>query len=474
MCRSEYIIALDLGTTAVKAALYAADGYCISEIRREEELITPSTGWVEQDPAAWYEHICVLIHGLTKTIERKRVLGIGISSQGISFVPVDSTLKPLSNALCWLDGRARDEAEQIKDIFGEEKIFNITGKHNSSVYMLPKILWLKKNRPDEYEKAFKMLCAMDYTVARFTGNTVTEATMAAGSMMFDIFKDSWSDEIANVCGIPESLLPKVIPADTPAGLIRDTAARDFNLPEGIPLFCAGQDQKTAAYGVGISEGIATVSLGTAAAFEILINRRINWKSLELPVCPYIKNNKWVLEGCVDTAGAAIKWMNNTIVRSERYDEMDRIAGMSPPGSRGVRFFPLMTGEGSCRGINLGTRLEDMIRALYEGIAFEIKRQLEMAVKADAEIGQLNVYGGAAKSRILCRILADVSGYPVQTFKNGELCLLGAAKLTAASLGVDPEIFARNALILNSYYEPDRENLKVYQDIYIYYMNERRE
>jgi xylulokinase len=292
-------------------------------------------------------------------------------------------------------------------------------------------------------------------------------------MMFDIFKDSWSREIANACGIPESLLPEVIPVDTPAGLICDAVARNLGLPEGIPLFCAGQDQKTAAYGMGISEGITMVSLGTAAAFEILINRGINWKNLELPVCPYIKNNKWVLEGCVDTAGAAIKWMNNTVVRSERYDEMDRIAGMSPPGSRGVRFFPFMAGEGSCCGINLGTRLEDMIRALYEGVVFEIKRQLEMAVKAGAEIGQLNVYGGAAKSGILCRILADVSGYPVQTFKNGELCLLGAAKLTVASLGVDPEIFARNALILNSYYEPDRENSKVYQDIYIHYINERR-
>jgi xylulokinase len=133
----------------------------------------------------------------------------------------------------------------------------------------------------------------------------------------------------------------------------------------------------------------------------------------------------------------------------------------------------MAGEGSCRGINLGTRLEDMIRALYEGIAFEIKRQLEMAVRMGAAVGRLNVYGGAAKSGILCGILADVLGYPVQTFTNGELCLLGAAKLTAAALGADPGIFAGNALNMNSYYEPNRENLKVYQDIYTQYIYKRR-
>jgi xylulokinase len=473
MSNSDCVIALDLGTTTTKAALYDIDGHCVSEVQQEEELLTPRTGWVEQNSAAWYEHVCILIHDLTKTIDRKNILGIGVSSQGISFVPVNSTLKPLSNALSWLDGRAQDEAEQIKNIFGEEKIFNITGKHNSAFYILPKILWLRKNRPDEFEKTFKMLCPMDYTAARFTGNTVTESTMAAGSMLFDIFQNSWSDEIVNACDIPESLLPKLITTGTPAGMIQGTVVRDLGLPEGIPLYCAGQDQKIAAYGVGISERVVTVSLGTAAAFEILINRRVNMKNLELSVCPYIKNNKWVLEGCVDTAGAAIKWMNNTLVRSEGYDEMDRLAGMSPPGSRGLRFFPLMTGEGSCRGINLGTRLEDMIRALYEGISFELKCQLEMAVKAGAEIGQLNVYGGAARSGILCRILADISGYPVQTFKNGELCLLGAAKLTAAALGADPEIFARNALILDSYHEPDRENSKTYQDIYMHYMDERR-
>jgi xylulokinase len=264
-----------------------------------------------------------------------------------------------------------------------------------------------------------------------------------------------------------------------AGILGNEAADAAALKAGIPVFSAGQDQKTAAYGAGITKGVATVSLGTAAAFEILVDRNIllidrgiNMENLELPVCPHIENNQWVLEGCVSTAGAAIKWLNKTIVRSKGYAEMDRLCAASPPGSRGVRFFPLLEEEGSCRGITLGTGVEDIIRALYEGIAFEIKYQLESAVKAGALIHQLNVFGGAAKSEILCRIIADISGYPVRTFRNKELCLLGAAKLIASALGSDPEIFVRNSLAPDSYYEPNKKNEEQYQEIYFQYIQAR--
>jgi xylulokinase len=255
-------------------------------------------------------------------------------------------------------------------------------------------------------------------------------------------------------------------------VLGNDAADATGLKAGIPVFGTGQDQKTAAYGAGITSGIATVSLGTAAAFNILTDRSINIENLKLPVCPYIDNGKWVLEGCVNTAGAAIKWLNNIVVRS-KYAEMDKLCASSPPGSRGLKFYPFLEDSGCCQGINLGTGLEDIIRALYEGIVFEIKYQLQTAVKAGALIRQLNVFGGASKSEILCGILADVSGYPVQTFKNKELCLLGAAKMTAAALGADPETFARNSLAAGLYYEPNPENEKLYNDIYSEHMNKRR-
>jgi len=466
------VIGLDLGTTAVKAAVYEIDGHCIAEVQQEEQLFTPRPGWVEQDPAAWYEHLCVLIREVAGTSKNGRILGIGVSSQGISFVPVDSSFVPLDRALCWLDGRASEETLWLKENMGEEKIFRITGKHLSSFYSLPKILWMKKNRADVYNRTHKILCTMDYAVARFTGRAITEPTMAAGTMMYDIPNNSWSNEILHKCNIAESILPIVTETEKEAGILGIEAANAAGLEAGIPVFGAGQDQKTSAYGVSITKGVATVSLGTAAAFEILVDRSINMDGLELPFCPYIENNKLVLEGCVSTAGAAIKWLNN-LLRTNGYAEMDRLCAGSPPGSRGVRFFPLLEEGGSCRGITLGTGPEDMIRALYEGIVFEIKYQLELAVKAGAVINQLNVFGGAAKSRILCGILSDVSGYPVQTFRNRELCLFGAARLTAAALGADPEIFVRNGLAKDSYYEPDKQNEKQYEEIYFNYMQLRR-
>jgi len=472
MSDKDCVIGLDLGTTDVKAALYDTDGHCIAYAQREEQFFTPRPGWIEQEPAAWYERLCALIREVAGDTKKERIAGIGVSSQGISFVPVDSSFNPLSRALCWLDGRAVEETEWIKKNIDEDKLFRITGKHLSAFYALPKILWLRKNQDGIYNRIHKILCAMDYAIARFTGGAVTDPTMAAGSMVFDILSNSWNDELLQAFNILESLLPVVETTGKEAGILNNEAADTAGLKAGVPVFGAGQDQKTAAYGAGITDGITTVSLGTAAAFEILVDHNINMENLKLPVCPYIENDKWVLEGCVNTAGAAIRWLNNTVVRAKGYAEMDRLCAASPPGSRGVRFFPLLEEEGICRGINLGTGLEDIIRALYEGIVFEIKSQLESALKAGAVIRQLNVFGGAAKSEILCQILADISGYPVRTFKNRELCLFGTAKLTAAALGADPEIFVRNGLAADSYYEPNKKNEKQYQEIYFQYMRAR--
>ena len=473
MSDGDYVIGLDLGTTAVKAALYDTSGHCLAEVQREEQLYTPRPGWVEQDPAAWYEHLCILIREVSGKVNKENIIGIGVSSQGISFVPVDNSLNPLGNAMSWLDGRAADEAEWIKKTIGEDRLFRITGKHLSAFYALPKILWMRKNQPGVFNRTGKMLSAMDYSIARFTGRAVTEPTMAAGTMMFDIFGNSWSSQILQTCNICESLMPVITDAGKEAGILCAEAANAAGLKEGIPVFGTGQDQKTAAYGAGITTGVVTVSLGTAAAFEVLIDRNINMENLELPVCPYIKSNTWVLEGCVNTAGAAIKWLNNTVVRASGYAEMDKLCTKSPLGSRGVRFYPFLEEGGSCRGITLGTGLEDIIRALYEGIGFEITYQLEAAAKAGAEIRQLNVFGGAAGSEILCGILTDVSGYPVQTYRNRELCLLGAAKMTASALGADTGTFTKNSLTVDSYYKPNPENEKQYQEIYSQYIFSRR-
>lgn len=468
-----YVIGLDLGTTAIKAALYDIAGHCVAESQQEVKLITPQPGWVEQDPSIWYEHLCDLIKTITADKKKENIIGIGISSQGISFVPVDASLNPLHNVFSWLDGRAAAETDWIKSVFKEDELFRITGKHVSAFYSLPKILWLRKNRPGIFKQTHKILCAMDYAITRFTGRAVTEPTMAAGTMMYDISQNCWSGEIFRKCGIDKSLMPEITGVGMEAGVLSREAAELSGLMKGIPVFCAGQDQKTAACGAGITDGVVTVSLGTAAAFEVLTDCGINTENSELPVCPCFDRKKRVLEGCVNTAGAAIKWLNNTVVRANDYAEMDRLCAASPPGSRGVLFYPLLEENGSCGGITLGTGIEDIVRALFEGIIFEIKIQLDAALRTGADIRRLNVFGGAARSEILCKILADVSGYPVQTFKNRELCLLGAAKISAAALGADTETFIKNSLAQGSLYEPNREIGKLYSDVYSRYMSERR-
>ena len=162
----KYIIGIDLGTTTVKAALFDETGRLLRMCRNEEELILTGNGFIEQDPAAWYEKVCGLLKELTEEIKREKIAGIGISSQGISFVPVDEALRPLGNAICWLDSRAEREAQILAARVGDRTITRITGKQNSGVYLLPKLMWLKENDPQIYRAAHRFLMPMDYAAAR--------------------------------------------------------------------------------------------------------------------------------------------------------------------------------------------------------------------------------------------------------------------------------------------------------------------
>lgn len=466
------VVGVDLGTTAIKAGLFSLDGSRLEIRQKEADLVTPKPLWAEQDPRIWHEGLCALIHELTAGLDKNHIKAVGISSQGISFVPVDASFKPLSKAISWLDCRAEEETGQLIRQFGKEKIFSISGKPASAFYTLPKLLWLRKKQPELFKQSAKFLCAADYAYARLTGKALTDPTMASGTMMFDVFNNKWNRELVEVCGLSETALPAVVPAAGSANPLTAGASETMGLKPGIPVFCAGQDQKTAAYGTSIREGIAALSLGTAAAFEILAGKGTGFDGFELSICPYIEKGRYVFEGCVDTAGAAIKWLKKLLAAGS-YREMDVLAEKSPPGAGDVFFFPLLADKAKCGGMKLGTERGDFIRAVYEGIAFEIRRQLEMAAKAGAAADEFYISGGGAKGTVLCKIIADVTGYRLKVFAESELVVLGAAKIAAEGIGADGEEFAKKTLTVKAVYDTDSENQKKYDDIYHQYLIQRK-
>ena len=437
-----YFVGVDLGTTAVKVVLFDENGSAVKEASRELSLVYPATGWAEQDPAAWYEIPCELIRTVCETVPADEVAGISVSSQGISVVPTDAAFRPLRSGISWLDGRAGEELAYLTSVIGPERLFETTGKHPSPLYTLPKLIWLRRHERELFDRADRFLMPMDYFTARTCGAPMTDATMAGGTMLYDLRTLSWSREIGDTFGIPLSKLPEVAPTATLAGRINAETQERTGLGPHVSVAVGAQDQKIAAYGAGMRDGVATMSLGTAGAMEI----PSRGKSKALPSFAFRVGDDtcYVLEGCINTFGAAIKWARDNVFTGMSYREMDRLAETAAPGSGGVCFYPHLSGPSTphfdrppssgWRDLSLSTTKADLIRSLYEGLACEVRMNLEAAERSGVTVRELTIFGGGSKSGIICRILADMTGKTVRALAFTEIAAYGAAKAAAVCCG----------------------------------------
>ncbi len=428
-------LGVDLGTTAVKVLLFDETGTAVREASRELSLLYPAVGQVEQSPNDWYETPCQLIREVCSGVEAGAVKAIGISSQGISMVPVDSSFRPIANGISWLDTRAEEELAEMLQVVSEDQWFAITGKHPSTSYSLPKLLWLKKHRLSLFEQADMFLMPLDYLTARLCGNAVTDATMAGGTMLYSLSEHDWSSELCRIFGIPKNKLPKIFATSMSAGWLNEESKRLTGLSGAVEVVVGAQDQKIAAYGAGIEPGIVTMSLGTAGALEFLCRN----PSEVLPSFAFDTGDRiaYVLEGCINTFGAAIKWARDHVFVGLSYREMDLLAAEAPVGSKGVRFYPHLSGVSTphygqepCAGwvgMTLATDRGCLIRALYEGLACEVRMNVEAAKQAGARVDLLRIFGGGSKSDSLCQILADVTELTVEAMVFTETAAFGAAK-----------------------------------------------
>ena len=432
-----YFIGVDLGTTAVKVVLFEETGIPCAVASEEIPLLYPHPGEIEQSPSCWYEIPCSLIRKVCENIDPSAVRAIGISSQGISVVPVDAQFHPLQDGISCLDTRAEAELKQILNTISAKELFNLTGKHASASYTLPKLLWLKHHRPHIFSEASLFLLPLDYITARLCGNAATDSTMAGGTMLYTLQDHCWSSKLCELFGIPEEKLPHVQPTSTIAGQLNDISQRLTGLSADVMVAVGAQDQKIAAYGADITAfpGLTTMSLGTAGALEILCDQ----PSDVLPTFDFHTNDQvwYMLEACINTFGAAIKWARDLVFSGLSYSEMDALAEATPPGSCGVKFYPHLSGISTphfgrkplsgWKNLALTTDRGCMIRALYEGLACEVRLNLEAMIRAGAPVERLRIFGGGSKSKILCQILSDITQIPLEAMDFTETAAFGASK-----------------------------------------------
>jgi len=424
-------IGIDLGTTGARGIVYDNDFHSLGESYNEYPLSYPGNGYVEQNAESWWSlTVAAVNEALTiSKVSPSDICGLAVSSQGISFVPVNKDFIPLSPAISWLDQRAEVETTEIAACFGEGYIYTHTGKPLLSGYTLPKLIWMRKNKPEIYKAARYFLLPHDFLYARLTGIPVTDHTLASGTMLYDLEQEDWSEEICNAFAISRDRLPAIRWGGQPAGKLTKAAAVELRLLEGTPVAIGGQDQKCAALAAGLAEDSVTVSLGTAAAIEAF-GQTDNCD--QTPRFNFFYPGVIVKEGVVNTAGMALRWLRDAFFLGKSYRELDVLARLSL-GSGNLLFFPYLSeSKAVFSGLGLNTSQGEAVCAVLEGVAFEIRHcMMTMGISVDTE---LRVFGGGAKSFLWPEIIASATGNPVRVIDTPEAACLGAALLSAVGCG----------------------------------------
>ncbi len=443
---------IDIGTTGCKAVVFGGDGKQLSSAYREYPVIMPRDGWAELDSEKVIENCFSAIREAAMNSPSK-VRAIGISSQGEAFTPVDKNGRMLGNAMVSFDTRAAETTKSWTGKFGKKKLYEITGHTAHPMFTLFKLLWLRENKPDVYKQAYKFLCFEDLLQFKLGLDPAMGWPLAGRTMLFDIRKHCWSDEILALCEIPASKLARPLKSGSVAGKIPANIARTLSLDDDVILVTGGHDQPCGALGAGvIEEGCAMYATGTVEcicpAFSSPVLSNGLFKS-NLCTYDFTLEKIYTTVAFSLTGGNILKWFRDEFGQLE-ISEAGKL-GVNPyelllknmsrtPSNLMVlpHFTPTGTpyfdteAEGAILGLKLSTKKNEIVRALLEGVAFEMRLNLDILNESGIRIDELRAIGGGAKSPIWTQLKADVLNKPINTVRITEAGCLGVAMLAYAA------------------------------------------
>jgi xylulokinase len=485
------LMGVDIGTTGVKAVVFDMSGKQIASSYEEYPMLFPCPGGVELDSQLVMESACrAVAQSASEVAQSDPVAAIGIASHGESFTPIDAEGRIIGNAMPSTDSRAAAQLTRWTEGFGSERLYQITGHAPYPMHSLFKMEWLKENRPDLWEKAAKFLFYVDLLAFVLTGETRTEYTLAARSMLFDVSKNAWSDEILDRLGLNADRLAEVVPPGTVAGVVRPDTAASLGLRSDVSVIVCGHDQPVGALGCGAaSPGLASYAIGTVECICPSLPRLVLSPQLmdaKLAVYPHVLPDKYTTVAFNMTGGSVLKWVRDNLATEEAsaartagddpYTRIMASASSVPSdlvllphfGPTGTPHFD-PTGVGVLFGMNLSTSRGEVLRAFLEGITYEMKWNLSILKDAGFELTELRAIGGGARNDRWMQIKADILGIPITTMQVTEATCLGAAILAGSGVGLfDADETSRAWATPVATFEPQQSNGGLYQERFAIY------
>lgn len=471
-----YTIGIDLGTSAMKLLLVDENGTILNEAAKEYPLLFPHPGWSEQEPKEWWGALLSGVTELLTGFDASLVAGIGVGGQMHGLVTLDEQDNVIRPAILWNDGRTSEETEWLNTEIGKEKLSEYTGNIAFAGFTAPKILWMKKNEPEKFDRIAKIMLPKDYLNYRLTGVHACDYSDASGMLLLDVEHRCWSEEMTRICGVKKEQLPKLFESYEVIGTVLPEVAKTLGIPASVRVVAGAGDNAAAAVGTGtVGNGACNISLGTSGTIFI--------SSETFGVDPMNSlhafahaDGKWHLMGCMLSAASCNKWFCEEILRTTNFPA-EQIGMMERLGGNYVFFLPYLMGErspindtdarGTFVGLSMDSTRRDMVQAVLEGVSFAIRDSFEIAKAIGVKIERSKLCGGGAKSPVWRKMLCNILNIPLDLPQTEQGPGMGGAMLAMVGAGIYPDVVtcAKALVSVKETVYPDPELAEKYEAKY---------
>lgn len=463
-------IGIDLGTSSTKLLLMDRKGKVVKTVSRDYPLSFIKETWIEQKPEDWFNAV---IDGLKEIVKgnEKELSAISFSGQMHGLVLLDEKDEVIRPAILWCDQRTEKECEYLNKKIGKEFLLKNTGNVALTGFTLPKILWVRENEPDKFEKIAKVMLPKDFIAYKLSGVFATDVSDASGTLFLDVSRRKWSDEMIKISGLRKENFPKVYESYEKVGTIKKDIAKILGLNENVKIVIGGGDQAVGAVGVGVvNDDYLSVALGTSGVVFANNSNYVHDKEGRLH-CFCHASGKYHQMGVILSAASCLKWWVEEINKTDDYEMILKEAENSQPSD--LYFLPYLVGErtphndvnvrGAFIGLNLNHKREDMTRAVLEGVAFALRDSYEILKEMGISGKKVRLSGGGARNILWRQIISDILGLEVETVNSLEGPAFGAAIIAAVGDGAYKDIDEACSSIIKSSdaVYPDEKMVEVY-------------
>jgi len=477
------ILGIDLGTTSTKAVAYDTRGRMVATSAQPTVTHYPRPLWAYFEPEELWDAAASAVRGVVAQIgEPSRIESVAVASFAEAGVPVDQNGCPTYNTIAWFDRRSIPQADWLLETVGEQRLFERSGLALQPIFTLCKLLWLKENEPEAWARTRGWLMADSYIAWRLGGAPASDYSQAARTLAFDLQHLEWDTDLVARAGIDPGILSPVMPAGTAIGSVSAEGAAATGLTKGTIIGVGGHDHVCGAFAAGVTKhGAVLDSMGTAEALFVALDAPI-WDPdlgrMGYTQGAHVAAGQYYGFGGLYTSGASVDWVRNITGREDRRSLAGAAAGI-PPGSNGATFLPHLRlssppnidpkARGAFLGLTTDIDQASLVRAVYEGIAYEARMSVEPLVRFAGidTLPDITVIGGSSRNDLLLQIKASVTNRPHHILGLHEATALGGALLGGLAAGIyrDATDVKATVEVASTTIEPNPSATAFYEDFY---------